>query len=290
MSKHQVNQRELPIVFAGAGPPQLPSLTSEAQTYAERMFAWPEIGRLPDNEARTALAVPARESGAEFEPAALDAIIDYTEGYPFFLQEYGKAVWNLAATSPITLVDTLAARDVVDAVLDQDFFSLRVGNLPDRELDYVKALAALGPGEHTPADIAKAMGATSSATIGSFSRRLTERGLISSTKRGRVAFTVPQFDRYVARALAPHAANPAGGIQRPKALPALGCQQQFRRTIFKINTSDKRSSVRLANQGPAEQRQPGGRAMTRLSHPKSLTTVNMWRLSKARRSAAGCGD
>ena len=201
MAKHQVNQRELPIVFAGAGLPQLPSLTSEAQTYAERMFSWPEIGRLPDPEARNAILVPARAAGADFDPAALDAIIAYTEGYPFFLQEYGKAVWNIAESSPITEADAREARHVVDAVLDQDFFSLRVGNLPDREIDYIKALACLGPGEHTPADIAKAMRARSSASIGTFSRRLTERGLIYNTKRGRVAFTVPQFDRYVARAL-----------------------------------------------------------------------------------------
>jgi hypothetical protein len=201
MAKHQVNQRELPIVFAGAGLPQLPSLTSEAQTYAERMFSWPEIDRLPDPEARNAILVPARAAGADFEPAALDAIIAYTEGYPFFLQEYGKAVWNIADSSPITEADAREARHVVDAVLDQDFFSLRVGNLPDREIDYIKALASLGPGEHAPADIAKAMGARTSASIGTFSRRLTERGLIYNTKRGRVAFTVPQFDRYVARAL-----------------------------------------------------------------------------------------
>lgn len=157
MSKHQVNQRELPIVFAGAGLPQLPSLTSEAQTYAERMFSWPEIGRLATAEAVNALVQPAQAAGADFEQAALEFIIGYTEGYPFFLQEYGKAVWNIAAQATITESDAREARDVVDAVLDQDFFSLRVGNLPDRELDYVKALASLGPGEQAPADIARAM-------------------------------------------------------------------------------------------------------------------------------------
>ncbi|MGB8020001.1 MAG: ATP-binding protein [Candidatus Nanopelagicales bacterium] len=201
MAKHQVNQRELPVVFAGAGLPQLPALTGQAQTYAERMFAWPEIGRLPAEAARAALVVPARAAGCAFDPDALDFIIDYTEGYPFFLQEFGKAVWNLAPTSPITPTDAQAARGVVDAVLDQDFFSLRVGALPERELDYLRALASLGPGEHTPADIARAMRVKSSASIGSFSRRLTERGLIYNSKRGRVAFTVPQFDRYVTRAL-----------------------------------------------------------------------------------------
>lgn len=202
MAKHQINQRELPVVFAGAGLPQLPALTGQAQTYAERMFAWPRIGRLPDEAARAALVVPAMAAGGAFTSDALDFIVEHTEGYPYFLQEYGKAVWNLAPVAPFTLADAHAAGSVVDAVLDQDFFSLLVGTLPDRELDYLRALASLGPGEHAPADIARAMRVKDSAAIGSFSRRLTDRGLmIYSTRRGRVAFTVPHLDRYVSRAL-----------------------------------------------------------------------------------------
>jgi hypothetical protein len=200
MAKHQVNQRELPVVFAGAGLPQVPTLTAEAQTYAERMFAWPEIGQLPEAEARTALLRPAQDSGCAIEPAALDHIVQYTQGYPFFLQEYGRAVWNVADRSPITAADARSAQGLVEAVLDQDFFALRVGGLSERELQYVRALAGLGPGEHTPGAVARAMGEHSSTKIGSFSRRLIEKGLVYSSRRGRVAFTVPQFDRYVARA------------------------------------------------------------------------------------------
>ncbi len=200
MAKHMVNQRSLPIVFAGAGLPQVPTLTAEAQTYAERMFSWPEIGPLAVNEARKALMLPAQAAGCLFAPEALDFIASYTEGYPYFLQEFGKAAWNVASSSPITVQDAHDARELVETVLDQDFFALRMGGLTGREFQYVKALASLGPGEQTPADIARAMGEKSSTKIGNFSRRLTEKGLIYSSRRGRVAFTVPQFDRYVARA------------------------------------------------------------------------------------------
>lgn len=200
MAKHMVNQRSLPIVFAGAGLPQVPTLTAEAQTYAERMFSWPEIGPLAVNEARKALMLPAQAAGCLFAPEALDFIASYTEGYPCFLQEFGKAAWNVASSSPITVQDAHDARELVETVLDQDFFALRMGGLTGREFQYVKALASLGPGEQTPADIARAMGEKSSTKIGNFSRRLTEKGLIYSSRRGRVAFTVPQFDRYVARA------------------------------------------------------------------------------------------
>ena len=199
IAKHRVNQRVLPVVFAGAGLPQLPAFTAEAQTYAERMFRWPQIGRLDDRAARLAILEPAARLGVAFDEDALSFITDYTEGYPYFLQEYGRAVWDAAAGSPITLEDAVDTRSTVEAVLDQDFFSVRVAGLPDRELEYLRALASLGPGDHTPAEVAAAMNRSGSAAVGSATARLVERGLIYSTRRGYVAFTVPQFDRYVRR-------------------------------------------------------------------------------------------
>lgn len=199
MAKHHVNQRALPIVVAGAGLPQLPSLTSEAQTYAERMFSWPEIGKLDPSAASKALVDPAQDEEVVYEDAAVQRILDYTEGYPYFLQEYGKAVWNAAEGPVIKESVALEVESEVEDVLDRDFFSLRVGSLPAGELDYVRALASLGPGEKTPAAVATAMGKKSSSQIGYHAKRLTERGLIYSSKRGRVAFTVPHFERYVER-------------------------------------------------------------------------------------------
>lgn len=145
--------------------------------------------------------MPAREAGAEFEPAALEAIIDYTEGYPFFLQEYGKAVWNLAATSPITLVDTLAARDVVDAVPDQDFFPLRGWQPPRPRTRLRQSAGCPGPGRTHPRRHRQGHGSHQLSNH----RLLLPQTHRASTdlqhQRGRVAFTAPQFDRYVARAL-----------------------------------------------------------------------------------------
>jgi hypothetical protein len=199
LAKHQVNQLRLPIVFAGAGLPQLPALAGTAQTYAERMFSFPEIGKLDEPAAEAAIEEPANKLAVEYETLATKHILSYTEGYPFFIQEYGKAVWNLAEVSPITLDDALAAEDQVEAVLDQDFFSVRTDGLPDKELDYIRALAALGSGQHTQLEVAKQMGKSSSAKVGSQVTRLIERGLIYRTRRGSIAFAVPHFDRYVLR-------------------------------------------------------------------------------------------
>lgn len=199
MAKQRINAKALPIVLAGAGLPQLPGLTAGAQTYAERMFNWPEIGRLPAPDARAALTGPASMEGVAWDDDALDYIVEYTEGYPYFIQEFGKAVWDAAEDPPITLADARVATSTVEAILDQDFFSLRVAALPDSELQYIKALASFGPGPHAPGEIAAAMGRTKSSQIAFSGKRLMDRGLVYSTKRGQVAFTVPQFDRYVLR-------------------------------------------------------------------------------------------
>jgi hypothetical protein len=91
---HKTVQRQLPITLVGAGLPQLPRLAGEAKSYAERLFKFPAIGRLSDDQAGAALAEPAKALGVVFEPDALSAVIDFTEGYPYFLQEYGNTLWN----------------------------------------------------------------------------------------------------------------------------------------------------------------------------------------------------
>jgi hypothetical protein len=93
---HQVSQHELPLTLAGAGLPQLPALTGAAKSYAERLFRFPTIDRLDEQAARDALELPARAEGVEFERTATDRIVALIEGYPYFLQEYGKHALRLA--------------------------------------------------------------------------------------------------------------------------------------------------------------------------------------------------
>lgn len=111
---HRTVQRQLPITFAGAGLPQLPGLAGDAKSYAERLFRFPIIGELPRSDAEEALVQPARAEGVEYSDAAVDQIVRYTEGYPYFIQEFGRAVWNLAAGPTIVEADALAAISVVE--------------------------------------------------------------------------------------------------------------------------------------------------------------------------------
>ena len=172
MAKHQINQLELPIVLSGAGLPSLPTLTGQVQTYAERMFTFPKIGKLDAPLAKLALTEPAAALGIVFTPEAASFIVDYTEGYPFFIQEFGRAVWNEAEESPITLEDAQRSQVGVDETIDRDFYSVRIDAIPKSEKSYLLALASLGSGEHTQAAVAQAMGVKDSAKTGARASRL----------------------------------------------------------------------------------------------------------------------
>ncbi|MCW2972466.1 MAG: ATPase [Thermoleophilia bacterium] len=198
---HRTIQRSLPITLVGAGLPQLPKLAGDARSYAERLFKFPRIGALSEPDAQAALVGPAGTEGVTYEQAALDAILQYTEGYPYFLQEYGKATWHLAEASPITADDVRAALPQVEAELDESFFRVRADRTTAHELRYLRAMATLGPLPQAAKDVAAVLGRTSEQ-LGPVRARLIEKGLLFTPSHGHAEFTVPQFDRYMLRAYA----------------------------------------------------------------------------------------
>lgn len=197
---HKTVQRSLPITLVGAGLPLIPRLAGEAKSYAERLFEFPAIGPLnvEDGTAQRALADPARAAGVTFSQAAMDKIAIYTEGYPYFIQEVGKLVWNEAPSSPIDIDVVNLAIPLVEEKLDGSFFRVRADRTTELELMYLRAMAELGPGPQKAGDIARLLGRPSE-NLGPTRARLVEKGLLYTTSHGYAAFTVPQFDRYMTR-------------------------------------------------------------------------------------------
>jgi len=195
---HRCAQQQVPVVLVGAGLPALPGQMGRAKSYAERLFAFPFIGPLDPTAARDALEVPAAALGVRFEPAATEAIIAATEGYPYFLQEWGKHAWDVAKASPITVADVeLAAREAV-AALDESFFRVRFDRLTLAEKRYLRAMAEIGPGPHRSGDVADVLGRKVTA-MGPIRAQLIEKGMVWSPNHGDTAFTVPMFDAYLRR-------------------------------------------------------------------------------------------
>ncbi len=200
MAVHRVAQKTLPLLIVGAGLPQLVGQMGASKSYAERLFNFPKVGPLENEDARAAIKEPATKEGVEFTKSALDEIIRVTQGYPYFLQEWGYHAWNIAARSPIGEADARAATAGATTSLDDSFFRVRFDRLTPREKDYLRAMAELGPGPHRSGDIAEMLGVLveSSAPLRS---GLIRKGMIYSPQHGDTAFTVPLFDQYMKRVM-----------------------------------------------------------------------------------------
>jgi len=195
---HRTVQRQLPVTFAGAGLPQLPGLAGDAKSYAERLFKFPMIGELDRGAATDALVQPARAEGVDFESDAVRRILEYTEGYPYFIQEFGRAVWNLADGPDITGSDAESAQTLVEAELDESFFRSRMQRSTAEERRYMRAMAELGSDAQKAADVAEVLG-KASEQVAPLRARLISKGLLYTPRYGFAKFTVPQFDRFMRR-------------------------------------------------------------------------------------------
>lgn len=200
MAMHKVQQRQLPLVLLGAGLPILPGLAGESKSYAERLFSFPDIGALSEEDAAKALRDPAQVADVVFEAPALAEVFRLTKGYPYFLQEWGYQSWNLAPASPITLQIVQDATEKVIPRLDKNFFRVRFDRLTPSEKNFLRAIAALGPGPQRTGDIADALGVKISS-LGPVRAKLIRKGMIYSPAHGDIAFTVPLFDEFMVRAI-----------------------------------------------------------------------------------------
>jgi hypothetical protein len=200
MAMHKMQQDQLPMVLLGAGLPILPGLVGESKSYAERLFSFPDIGALSEPDAGKALNDPTRAAGVEFESAALTEIFRLTQGYPYFLQEWGYQSWNRAVSSPITLQVVQEATATVIRRLDENFFRVRFDRLTPGERRFLRAMAGLGPGAHRSGDIADALGLKLSS-LGPARAKLIRKGMIYNPVHGDMAFTVPLFDEFMLRAM-----------------------------------------------------------------------------------------
>jgi hypothetical protein len=197
---HRVSQAQLPIAMVAAGLPQLLGLSGRAKSYAERLLEFVPIDRLDDEAAKSALREPAVREGVAFEDAAVATILKQTQGYPYFLQEWGKHSWDRAERSPIQASDAADATITALAELDGSFFRVRFDRLTPAEKRYMRGMAELGPGPHRSGDIARQLG-NKVESVAPLRSGLIAKGMIYSPNHGDTAFTVPLFDGFMKRVM-----------------------------------------------------------------------------------------
>lgn len=197
---HRASQRQLPITVVGAGLPQLLGQMGNAKSYAERLFEFVPIGPLDHEAARNAIKLPIERENESISEAAIVAIISDTEGYPYFLQEWGKHSWDCADASPIEEQDIATAREAALAELDASFFRVRFDRLTPAEKRYLRAMAELGAGPHRSGDVAEIL-AVKVTSVAPTRNSLIAKGMIFSPAHGDTAFTVPLFDSFMRRVM-----------------------------------------------------------------------------------------
>ena len=224
---HEISQSGLPVIVVGAGLPHLPAVLSASKSYSERLFRYSRIDRLPRDAADHALVGPASEEGCDFTPEALDEMYAVTAGYPYFIQAYGKVVWDVAPSSPVTAEDIRVAVPEAESELAVGFFGSRFERATPAEREYLRAMAdaALVNPSVTEADsegdgaldgdvaayvrdgVTEREAVPTSSVADVLGRKpqslspardaLIKKGLIYSGERGLIAFTVPHFGRYL---------------------------------------------------------------------------------------------
>ncbi|RAU21779.1 AAA family ATPase [Paramagnetospirillum kuznetsovii] len=195
---HRISQDGLPVLMIGAGLPQIARLAGEAKSYAERLFQYPAVGALDPVSAGQAVEKPIIEEEATIAPEALQAIIERTKGYPFFLQEWASVVWDNSEGPEVTFANVDHSYAETLARLDEGFFKVRIDRLTRAEVLFVKAMAHLGDGPYAMADIAKSMG-RSQKSLGPVRASIISKGMVFSADHGYLDFSVPLFAEFMRR-------------------------------------------------------------------------------------------
>lgn len=195
---HKVSQKELPVLFFGAGLPQVAALSGDAKSYAERLFHFPAVGALEPVDAEAAIRQPIEGEGERIDDSAISEVLAKTKGYPYFLQEWGYQCWNISEGPSIKAEDASRAATEATKRLDNGFFKVRFDRLTPKEREYVIAMAKLGSGPYRSSDVADALKETHQS-LGPRRAQIISKGMIYSPSYGDIAFTVPMFDEYLIR-------------------------------------------------------------------------------------------
>ncbi|WP_423185135.1 ATP-binding protein [Arthrobacter sp. NyZ413] len=197
-AQHAAGQRGWPFYIIGAGLPSLPGRLSESRSYAERLFHYRMIGKLDDKSAADALTVPIERLGAILKGEPLRTVLQAAGGYAYFLQAYGRTLWETASEKEITPGDARLAVELGTSDLDHGFFIARWQRATPAERLYLRAMSQDGEGPTATAELSGRLGKDHSS-LTSQRARLIEKGIIFAPEHGYVQFTVPGMGAFISR-------------------------------------------------------------------------------------------
>lgn len=195
---HRVNQMGYPIIMVGAGLPKIYNMLSSEKSYAERLFIYKEVGSLNEKEAIAAITKPVEKLKVTYSDEAVEKIISITKGYPFFIQQLCKIVYQNTNSKSISLEDV--NRNIPDffKTMDTGFFKVRYERCSEADKRFIFAMVACGELPCTIANVAKIMKKTVNS-ISTSRAQLINKGIIYPVRYKELDFTVPEFDGFIKR-------------------------------------------------------------------------------------------
>ena len=120
----------MPLLTVLAGTPGLPDQLRKMQTTFRERSEVLLFDRLGDRDASDAVRIPFEEAGRTITSGTLDQVVSESQGYPFFLQVWGQALWgrDRRLTSTVTGGDVHSAQAEFEAERNQ-FYGHRYDEL-----------------------------------------------------------------------------------------------------------------------------------------------------------------
>ncbi len=200
----------LPVMLVMCGLPPLMGNIHRARSNAERLFKAEQIANLSLDprddgdlsDAALALVNPAHDSGEiAFVDQTAEAIARDVDGYPYFIQWFGEALWDAADVDGRGVIDDelfTTHRQIVQRALDDEFFEPRYRDARRADQGTMRVAASLG-GERFEKSEIDAATAKSSGAVAQSLNRLIADNLLYRDDHGVYAYTAPLFGDFLRR-------------------------------------------------------------------------------------------
>lgn len=195
---HRANQLGYPIMVIGAGLPKVIKMLSDVKSYAERLFMYRTIGSLEKFQAEKAITEPVKSFDVTYSNEAIDIIFEITKGYPFFIQQLCKIVYDDLDGKYIEKETVEKNIQKFFAELDKGFFESRYERCSDTEKRFIFSMVKCEKLPCNISNISKNFG-KGGKSLSPIRAKLIDKGIIFSTKYGELDFTVPEFDGFIRR-------------------------------------------------------------------------------------------
>lgn len=194
----QSEPRSVPAAMLAAGLSHTADVITDAVTHAER-FQYRPLRDLDPADSREALSRPATAKGVSWQTPALQAVVERSQGYPYFLQLYGDEIWRAAGNpdpgASLTIEHVNQAQQDVDIDLTE-LYRTRWAKATPKERDILTAMAQSGQRLVARRDIATTL-STETTALSMPRQSLLDKGIVDAPEHGKLAFTVPGFGEYV---------------------------------------------------------------------------------------------